>query len=80
LRHWLYHYALRLVAFEPAFQALYQRRKQNSPGKGAANRALMAVSDKAIRIVYRMLQDNVPYLPKMDCLYANQYGTMKKAA
>ena len=80
LRHWLYHYALRLVAHEPAFQALYQRRKQNSPGKGAARRALMAVSDKAIRIIYRMLKDNVPYLPKMDCLYANQYGTMKKAA
>ena len=40
----------------------------------------MAVSDKIIRIVCRMLKDNVPYLPQMDCLYANQYGTMIKAA
>jgi hypothetical protein len=52
----------------------------NSPGKGAPRRALMAVCDKVLRIVYRMLKDNIPYLPKMDCLYASQYGTLKKAA
>jgi len=80
LRHWLYHYALRLVAYDPAFKALHHRRKMNSPGKGAPRRALMAVCDKILRIVYRMLKDNFPYLPKMDCLYASQYGTMQKAA
>ncbi len=80
LRHWLYHYALRLVAHDPDFKALHQRRKANSPGKGAPRRALMAVCDKVIRIVYRMLKDNIPYLPKMDYLYASQYGTLKKAA
>jgi len=80
LRHWLYHYALRLVAYDPCFKALHTRRKTNSPGKGAPRRALMAVCDKVIRIVYRMLKDNVPYLPKMDHYYASQYGTLKKAA
>jgi transposase len=80
LRHWLYHYSLRLVAYEPGFKALHHRRKTNSPGKGAPRRALMAVCDKVIRIVYRMLKDNIPYLPKMDYLYASQYGTLKKAA
>ena len=40
----------------------------------------MAVCDKVIRIVYRMLKDDVPYLPRMDYLYASRYGTVKKAA
>lgn len=80
LRHWLYHYALRLVAYEPQFKDFYRRKKENSPGKGAARRALIAVSDKTIRIVYRMLKDNNSYMPQKDRLYAKQYGTLKKAA
>jgi len=80
LRHWLYHYAMRLVAFDPHFKALFLRRKQNSPGKGAGQRALVAVSDKIIRIVYRILKDNTRYSPKKDHLIAKYYGTMKKAA
>lgn len=80
LRHWLYHYAKRLVAFEPHFKELSNRRKEKSPGKGAGQRALMAVSDKAIRIVYRILKDNAKYSPKKDTIIAKQYGTLKKAA
>lgn len=80
LRHWLYQYALRPVAYESQFQDFYRRRKENSPGKGAARRGLIAVSDKTVRIVYRMLKDSNPYMPQKDRLYAKQYGTLKKAA
>jgi len=80
LRHWLYHYAKRLVAFDPQFKALHQRRKRNSPGKGSGQRALMAVSDKIIRIVYRIVKDNEKYSFKKDQFIARQYGTLKKAA
>jgi len=80
LRHWLYHYAMRLVAFDPHFKTLFLRRKQNSPGKGAGQRALVAVSDKIIRIVYRILKDNTKYSPKKDHWIAKYYGTIKKAA
>ena len=80
LRHRLYHYAMRLVAFDPHFKTLFLRRKQNSPGKGAGLRAPVAVSDKIIRIVYRILKDNTKYSPKKDHLIAKYYGTIKKAA
>lgn len=80
LRHWLYHYAMRLVAFDPHFKPLFLRRKQNSPGKGAGQRALVAVSDKIIRIVYRILKDNATYSPKKDQLITKHYGMLKKAA
>lgn len=80
LRHWLYHYAMRLVAYDPHFKALFLRRKQNSPGKGAGQRALVSVSDKIIRIVYRILKDNAKYSSNKDRLIAKQYSTLKKAA
>lgn len=66
LRHWLYHYAKRLVAHDLHFKDCHQRRKERSPGKGAGQRALVAVSDKIIRIVYRVLADNERYNPKRD--------------
>ena len=80
LRHWLYHYALRLVAHDPHFRAYYQRRKQQSPGKGAGQRALMAVCDKTIRMIYRILTDNTPYEPKKDKIIAEDYAAQRKAA
>ena len=80
LRHWLYHYAMRLVAHESQFKTLYQRRKKKSPGKGAGKRALMAVSDKIIRIVYRILKDNAKYAPRKDRIIAQYYSSLKKAA
>jgi len=66
LRYWLYHYALRLIAHEPHFPAYSQRRKHQSPGKGAGQRALIAVCDKTIRMLYRLLTDYEPYDPKKD--------------
>ena len=80
LRHWLYHYALRLVAFDPNFQKLYYRRRKNSPGKGAGQRALIAICDKVLRIVYRMLTDNAPYAPAKDKMIAAYYKEQRKAA
>ena len=80
LRHWLYHYAMRLVAHDPHFKAYYQRRKTQSPGKGAGQRALMAVCDKTIRMIYRILTDQVPYNPKKDQTIAAFYAAKHKAA
>lgn len=80
LRYWLYHYALRLVAHEPHFSTYYQRRKQQSPGKGAGQRALMAVCDKTIRMIYRILTDQVAYTPKKDQSIAAYFAAQRKAA
>lgn len=80
LRYWLYHYALRLVAHDPHFRAYYQRRKHQSPGKGAGQRALMAVCDKTIRMIYRILTDHAPYDPKKDKSIADYYAAQRKAA
>jgi transposase len=80
LRHWLYHYALRLVAHEPHFTFYYQRRKHQSPGKGAGQRALLAVCDKTIRMIYRILTDHAPYDPKKDQSIAESYAAQRKAA
>jgi transposase len=80
LRYWLSHYALRLVAHEPHFSAYYQRRKQQTPGKGAGQRALMAVCDKTIRMIYRILTDQVAYTPKKDQSIAAYYAAQRQAA
>jgi hypothetical protein len=66
LRQWLYHYALRLVAPAPHCRAYSHRRKQPSPGKGAGQRALLAVCDKTLRMIYRILTDHAPYNPQKD--------------
>jgi transposase len=66
LRYWLYHYALRLVAQDPHCNTYDQRRKHQSSGKGAGQRALMAVCDKTIRMIYRILTDHAPYTPQKD--------------
>jgi transposase len=80
LRYWLYHYALRLIAHEPHFKAYYQRRKQQSPGKGSGQRALIAVCDKTIRMIYRILTDHAPYNPNKDKSIAEYYAAQRKAA
>ena len=80
LRHWLYHYAMRLVAFHPDFQCLFERRKKNSPGKGAGQRALVAICDKILRIIYRMLTDQVKYSPEKDKIVAAYYQQQSKLA
>jgi transposase len=80
LRYWLYHYAKRLVAHEPDFRAYHQRRKQQSPGKGAGQRALVAAADKVIRMIYRILTDKEAYTPKKDQMIAEYYAAQRKAA
>ena len=80
LSYWLYHYALRLVAHEPHFTAYYQRRKHQSPGKGAGQRALIAVCDKTICMIYRILTDYEPYDPKKGQSIAASYAAQQKAA
>jgi transposase len=80
LRYWLYHYALRLVAHDPHFNTYYQRRKHQSSGKGAGQRALMAVCDKTIRMIYRILTDHAPYTPQKDQSIAKYYAAQRQAA
>jgi transposase len=80
LRYWLYHYAKRLVAHEPHFRAYHQRRKQQSPGKGAGQRALVAVSDTVIRMIYRILTAKEAYTPQQDQMIAQYYAAQRKAA
>jgi transposase len=80
LRYWLYHYALRLIAHEPHFKAYYQRRTQQSPGKGSGQRALIAVCDKTIRMIYRILTDHAPYDPNKDKSIAKYYAAQRQAA
>ena len=80
LRHWLYHYAKRLVAHEPHFRAYHQRRKQQSPCKGAGQRALVAVADKVIRMIYRILTDKEAYTPQKDQIIAQYYAAQRQAA
>jgi transposase len=80
LRYWLYHYAKRLVAHEPHFRVYYQRRKQQSPGKGAGQRALVAVSDKVIRMIYRILTAKEAYTPQKDQMIAQYYAAQRQAA
>jgi transposase len=80
LRHWRSYYAKRLVAHAPHFRAYHQRRTQQSPGKGAGQRALGAVSDKVIRMIYRILTDKEAYTPQKDQMLAPYDAAQRKAA
>jgi hypothetical protein len=71
---------MRLIAHAPHCKAYYQRRKQHSPGKGAGQRALIAVCDKAIRMIYRILTDHAPYDPKKEQSIAEYYAAHRTAA
>ena len=64
----------------PPFKAYHQRKKQQSPGKGAGQRALIAVSDKIIRIIYRLLTDQTTYSPNKDQSIAQYYAAKQKVA
>jgi hypothetical protein len=71
---------MRLIAHEPHCKASSQRRKHQSPGKGSGPRALIAVCDKAIRMLYRILTDHAPYDPKKDKSIAEDYAAQRQAA
>jgi transposase len=80
LRHWVFHYGLRLIAHVPEFKTLFQRYKKKSPGKAAGLRGMMVVCDKVLRIAFAMLSKSEPYKPEMDSKTAAYYEKLKKAA
>ena len=80
LRHWLYHFALRLVAHDEHFKAYFERCKKRSPGKGEGMRAMMAVCDKSLRIIFRILKYQEKYQPEKDKINAEYYREQQKAA
>jgi transposase len=77
---WLSHSAKRLVAHAPHFRAYHQRRKPLSPGKGAGQRALVAVSDKVMRMISRLLTAKEAYTPQKDQMIAPYYAAQRQAA
>jgi hypothetical protein len=80
LRYWLSHDALRLSAHEPPCQAYSQRRKPQAPRKGAGPRALIAVCDQTIRMLSRILTDQVPSNPPKDHSIAAYDAAQQHAA
>jgi hypothetical protein len=80
VRHWLSHYAKRLVAHARPFKAYPQRTKPPSPGHGAGQRALMAVSDNLLRIISRLLTEQTTSSPNKDQSSAQYYAAKQKVA
>jgi transposase len=80
LRHWVFHFGLRLIAHVPEFKVIFQNYKEKSPGKGAGLRGMMVVCDKVLRIIYAMLSKNKVYQQKTDKHTAAFYEKLKKAA
>jgi len=80
LRYWRYYYARRLIAHAPPFKAYSQRRTPQAPGKGSGQRALIAVCDKTLRMIYRILTEHAPYNPKKDKRIADYYAAQRQAA
>jgi len=80
LRHWVFHFSLRLIAHVPEFKTVFQQYKKKSPGKGAGLRGMMVVCDKVLRIIYAMLSKNEVYEQKTDKHTAAFYKKLKKAA
>jgi transposase len=61
LRFWGYHAALQVIKHSGPFKILYARKKKSSPGKGSGKRALIAVSDKIIRVAWAILKKGEDY-------------------
>lgn len=82
LRCWAYQGAVNLVRYEGPFQELYRRKQKRSPGKGSKKRALVAVSDKLLRVLFAMVRDNRSYDAAVDEETARRYGReeLSKAA
>ena len=80
LRYWLYLAAVILVRYPGPFRDLYLRRQKNSPGRGAKKRALIAVSDKLVRVIFAMLRDGKPYDSDADQQMEARYALLKKVA
>ena len=67
-------------SIEGPFRDLYERRLQNSPGRGAKPRALMAVADKLVRVIFAMVRDQRPYDSRQDQRTAERYAAPRRAA
>ncbi len=80
LRHVLFYYSMRLVAYVPEFRDIQKRYKYKSPGRGAGKRGLMAVSDKVLRVIYAMLTKQQKYRTEYDKITASHYEKLNKAA
>jgi transposase len=80
LRYWLYLAAVILIRYPGPFRDLYLRRQKSSPGRGAKKRALIAVSDKLVRVIFAMLRDGKLYNPQADQEMEARYTQFKKAA
>ncbi len=80
LRYWLYMAAVIVIRCEGPFRKLYQRRQKSSPGRGSKKRALIAVSDKLVRVVFAMLRDHRRYDAHRDQLTQRRYMQLQQAA
>ena len=69
-----------LVRFDGPFRELYERRTERSPGQGAKARALMAVADKLVRVIFAMLRDSRVYDPRHDQKIKEGYSRLRMAA
>lgn len=61
LRYWAYHGALQVIKYPGPFQSLFIKKKKSSPGNGSGKRALIAVSDKLIRVIWAILKKGGEY-------------------
>lgn len=80
LRYWLFLAAEISIRYPGPFRELYRRRQKSSPGRGARKRALIAVSDKLVRVIFAMLRDGKPYDPQQDQQLKARYSQLNKAA
>lgn len=80
LRHWVYYLSMRLVAHDPGFKSSFNAYKKKSPGQGSGLRAMTAICDKLLRIVYSMLKNNEAYMPGKDKIIKEYYINQQKAA
>ena len=61
LRYWAYHGALHVVKYPGPFKDLFERKKKSSPGSGSGKRAMTAVSDKLVRVVWAILKKGTDF-------------------
>jgi hypothetical protein len=63
LRYWAYCGALQVIQYPGPFQDLYNKKKGKSSYRGSGKRALIAVSDKLLRVVWVILKKGGDFNP-----------------
>lgn len=61
LRYWAYHGALHVIKHPGPFKDLFDRKKKKSSSNGSGKRALIAVSDKLVRVVWAILKKGTDF-------------------